>query len=100
MLVHFLIFALTILAILGSYLSDEPWRTIGTIIALSGPTISLWWSLRQEKENRRLTSQVNELEGRTKVEDSSAPGVLGQGELATWSYAQLVNRLRLDRYIQ
>ncbi|WP_140418390.1 hypothetical protein [Sphingomonas mucosissima] len=95
-----MIFALTALPAVGAYLTGEPWRTIFVLITVLGASVSWWWSRRQDGENRELVAKVEELKARTKVEDASAPGILGQGELATWSYAQLVSRLRLDRFIR
>jgi hypothetical protein len=101
MINHRVMFTITIMGALLSLFAGTPTpvSVAATFVALGGAVVAWVLAERQEKENRRLLNLASDLQRRTKVEQGVSAAIVAQGELATWSYRQLVERLREDGHI-
>lgn len=95
-------FTITIIGALLSLFTGTPTSAsvAATFAALAGAVVAWILAERQEKENRRLSKLADDLQRRTKVEQGVSAAITAQGELATWSYNQLIARLRNDGHIK
>ncbi|WP_375243487.1 hypothetical protein [Sphingomonas parapaucimobilis] len=89
------------IAIIGALISQfaatpTPVSVLVTIMALAGAVVAWMLAERQAKEINQLSGLVDEVQSRPRVEHSASAAIIAQGELATWNYDQLVERLRND----
>lgn len=100
--------ALTLLSA-GAAFFEPNWQGVGTIFVIAAAVIL--WVTREvgHVRNQRLRRQVLQLGGSVEGLDSkidgnhparhSAAAITGQGELATWNYATLIERMRRDGHL-
>jgi hypothetical protein len=103
-----LAFTLTIISAAVAFFESE-WRGIATMFVVAAAF--MLWITREigHRRNQGLRSRVLELGGSlvgldSKVERNhparhAAAAIAGQGELATWDYATLIERMRRDGHI-
>jgi hypothetical protein len=77
----------------------NPSSVSGIVVTLAAVGINWLLAERQNLRHSVLLSQVALLQKRSETEKGTAAAISAQGQLATWNYNQLVDRLRLDRHI-
>jgi hypothetical protein len=101
-------FALTVISAAVAYF-EPGWGRVATVLIIGAALILLVSREIGHLRNQRLRSRVLELGGSvagldSKVERShpgrhTAAAFSGQGELATWNYSTLIERMRQDGHI-